>query len=338
VLAGFDFRNYREQSAFAFAVASSIDLFDPVYSSVPIAVPAFGPFTDVRLKQSAIYGQDQIKFGGFILTLSGRYDWTEVTNYIPTTPTETKQNKFTWRAGATYVTEAGVAPYVSYSTSFLTNVGSTFSGARFRPSEGKQWEAGVKYDARGLGDDVKLFATAALFRIEQNNPLLTDPANVFFDIQTGRIVSKGAELEIVARLEEKLSVNASYSYTDAKITRSDFAPERGARLEATPRHKASLFIDYTHDRGALAGFGGGAGVRHLGSSPGVVPSTVGGELFTSPAVTLFDATLHYDIPGWRFAINGSNIFDKRYAGRCTGPVGCFFAQSRQVIATVTKSF
>ena len=85
----------------------------------------------------------------------------------------------------TYVTEAGLAPYVSYATSFLTNIGSTFAGTPFKPSEGKQWEAGVKYDARGLAEDVKLFATAALFRIEQTNPLLTDPANVFFQLQSG---------------------------------------------------------------------------------------------------------------------------------------------------------
>jgi iron complex outermembrane receptor protein len=338
VLVGFDYRNYREQSAFAFAGASNIDLFNPVYSTAPIAVPNFFPFTDVRLKQYGLYAQDQMKFGNFILTLSGRQDWTKVTRYLTSPVTKTNQDKFTWRAGATYITEAGVAPYISYSTSFVTNVGSTFAGEPFEPSSGKQWEAGVKYDARGLGEDTKLFATAALFRIEQNNPLLTDPNAVFFDIQTGRIVSKGFEAEVVGRFYEKLSVNASYSFTDAKITRSDFAPEVGARLEATPRHKASLFADYTQDSGALAGFGGGAGVRYLSSSPGVIPSAIGANLYTSPAVTLFDATLHYDIPGWRLAINGSNIFDKRYAGRCNGPTGCFFGQSRQIIATATKTF
>ncbi|MGE4429475.1 MAG: TonB-dependent siderophore receptor [Sphingobium sp.] len=337
VLVGFDYRNYREQSAFAFGGATDIDLFDPVYSTVPIAVPDFSPFTDVRLKQYGLYAQDQMKFDNFILTLSGRHDWSDVTNYARPSD-DAKHSKFTWRAGATYITEAGIAPYVSYSTSFLVNVGATAAGEQFVPSEGKQWEAGVKYDARNLGDDVKLFATAAVFRIEQDNPLLTDPNSIFMDIQTGQIVSKGIELEAVARFYQKLSINASYSYTDAKITRSEFEPEVGARLEATPRHKASMFVDYTQDTGALAGFGGGAGVRYLSSSPGVTPSTIPAILYTSPAVTLFDATLHYDLPGWRLAVNGSNIFDKRYAGRCNGAMGCFFGQSRQIIATLTKRF
>lgn len=341
VLVGFDYRNYREQSAFAFAGATDIDLFNPAYSTAPIVAPATSTsFTDVRLRQYGLYAQDQMKFGNFILTLSGRQDWSKVDRYQTTFGARSKNSpdSFTWRAGATYVTEAGVAPYLSYSTSFLTNVGSTAAGTPFVPSKGKQWEAGVKYDARGLGPDAKIFVTAALFRIEQDNPLLTDPNSIFADIQTGRIVSKGAEAEFVGRFYQKLSVNAAYSYTDAKITRSDFVPERGARLEATPRHKLSAFVDYTQDKGALAGFGGGAGIRHLSSSPGNTPNTIPPVLYVSPAVTLFDATLHYDLPGWRFQLNGSNVFDKRYAGRCTGPSGCFFGQARQIVGTVTKRF
>jgi iron complex outermembrane receptor protein len=157
-------------------------------------------------------------------------------------------------------------------------------------------------------------------------------------VQTGEVVSKGAELELVTRIRQQLSINASYSFTDAKITRSNFAPELGARLSAQPRHKASLFVDYTKSTGPLAGAGGGFGVRYLSDTPGNIPSAWVPLVYTSPAATLFDATLHYDIPGWRLAVNGSNIFDKRYAGRCTGPMGCFFGQARQVIATLTKQF
>jgi len=109
-------------------------------------------------------------------------------------------------------------------------------------------------------------------------------------------------------------------------------------LSAQPRHKASLFVDYTKKTGPLAGAGAGLGVRYLSDSPGNLPTAYVPEIYTSPATTLFDAALHYDLPGWRFAVNGSNIFDKRYAGRCTGPMGCFFGQSRQIIATLTKTF
>ncbi len=339
ILVGFDYRNYREASAFAFLGATNIDLFNPVYSSVAIPSPtALTPFTNQRLKQSGLYIQDQAKIGDFILTLSGRQDWTKTTNYAGGTGVDTKQDKFSWRVGATYVSETGIAPYVSYSTSFQPIVGSTFGGQIFVPSSGKQWEGGVKYDARGLGDDIKLFATAAVFRIKQSNVSTDDPANLFFKVQAGEVTSKGAELELVTRLYEKLSINASYTYTNAKFTDSSVAAQIGSRLPAVPRHKATLFVDYTHDQGVLAGFGGGFGVRYTTSSPGVTRTAANQLLYYSPTTTLFDAALHYDIPGWRFGINGSNIFDKRYAGRCTGPTSCFFGQSRQVLGTVTKKF
>lgn len=340
-LVGLDYRNYREAASYAFDTnVPTIDLFDPVYSTTDIAVPtSFYTYTDQRLRQTGLYVQDQAKVGNFILTLSGRHDWARVTDY--TTDTEARQNKFTWRVGATYVSENGIAPYISYATSFQPVVGATMRGEAFVPSAGRQWEAGVKYDARGLSDDIKLFAMAALFHIKQSNVVTDDPDQTSYPggkVQTGEVVSKGLELELVTRIREQLSVNASYSYTDAKITESNIEAEVGARLSAQPRHKASLFVDYTKSTGPLAGAGGGFGVRHLSSTPGNVPSAWVPIVYTSPAVTLFDATLHYDIPGWRFAINGSNIFDKRYAGRCTGPMGCFFGQARQVIATVTKRF
>lgn len=341
VLVGLDYRNYREASAYAFDFnVPTIDLFDPVYSSTPIDVPDLNtPFTNQRLKQTGLYLQDQARIGNFILTLSGRQDWMHVTNYNLATPAKNKQDKFTWRVGGTYVSENGLAPYISYATSFQPVIGQTKEGDAFSPTSGKQWEIGVKYDARAL-ENVKLFATAALFRIEQSNVLTTDPENTLFQIQAGEVVSKGLELEAVARIRDRLSINASYTYTDAKISKSNLQDangnyiERGARLSAQPRHKASLFVDYT----SPMGLGGGAGVRHLSSSAGNAPSIWTPLVYTSPATTLFDATLHYDIPGWRFAINGSNLFDKRYAGRCSGPSSCFFGQERQITGTITKRF
>lgn len=339
ILVGFDYRNYREASFFAFGGATNIDLFNPVYSTTPIAVPSpVFPFTNQRLKQSGLYVQDQAKVGDFVLTLSGRQDWTKSTNYAGAAPADTKQNKFSWRVGANYVSETGIAPYVSYSTSFQPVVGQTFGGVPFKPSSGKQWEAGVKYDARGLSDDIKLFATASVFRIRQSNVLTDDQLNLFFKVQAGEVTSKGVELELVTRIREQLSINASYTYNDAKISDSSVAASVGARVSAVPRYKATLFVDYTHNQGIFAGLGGGFGVRYTTSSPGIVRTVANQLLFYSPTTTLFDAALHYDIPGWRFGINGSNIFDKRYAGRCTGPTSCFFGASRTVMGTVTKKF
>lgn len=53
---------------------------------------------------------------------------------------------------------------------------------------------------------------------------------------------------------------------------------------------------------------------------------------------LFDAMIHYDLPGWRFAVNGSNILDKKYVARCAGNFGCVYGAGQQIIGTVTKKF
>ena len=211
----------------------------------------------------------------------------------------------------------------------------------FKPSTGRQIEGGIKYDARALGDDIKLFASLAGFQIEQKNVV----GNVFvshvpvFGTQTGEVKVKGAEFEIVTRLYQQLSINASYSYIDSEVTENDNFPAAvGAQLVTTPKSKVSFFADYTLKKGPLAGLGFGAGMRYAGKSPGATPGPFSGTIYFGEDPTLFDAIVHYDTPSWRFAVNGSNIFDKRYVARCAAANNCNFGASRQVIGTFTKKF
>ena len=337
LLLGVDYRDYREQSAFGFASAPSIDLFHPVYGA-PIVEPSFSPSTNQRLRQVGLYGQDQAHYGGFILTLSGRQDWTATKNYGLAGAPTTDQDRFSYRVGGTYVTPSGVAPYVSYSTSFQPQVGQTRTGAAFDPSEGDQVEVGVKYDARTLPHDVRLLATAAAYQLHQTNILTPDPVNTAFNVETGEARVRGVELELVTRLRDALSVSASYTYADAEITKSNVPGQVGAGLFGQPRHKVSAFSDYTVQTGPLAGLGFGGGVRYITDSPGALPGPFTPVVYETGRAVLFDGLIRYSYGKTRLSVNGSNLADKRYAGRCTGPVGCFFAQGRQVIATLTQSF
>ena len=339
VLVGVDYRNYREQAAFGFGPASSIDLFNPVYGAAPITTPAFlAPYSNQRLQQTGLYFQDQAHLGGFILTATGRQDWTTTTNYTLAGNPSQGQDRFSYRVGGTYVLPIGVAPYVSYATSFQPQIGAERTGRAFSPSEGDQVEGGVKYDARNLGSDVRLLATAAAYELHQTNVLTPDPADSLFNVQTGEARVRGVELEVVTRVRDALSINASYTYADAQVTRSNTAGQVGAGLFGQPRHKASLFADYTVTHGVAAGLGFGAGVRYVGNSPGSLPGPFNPTVYQTGEATLADAVVRYSLDRWRLAVNVGNLFDKRYAGRCTGPVGCFFAQGRQTIATLTRSF
>lgn len=337
VLAGLDHRDYDEHSEFGFAAASNIDLFNPVYGvGAPFTTPAYFTFTDQELKQTGLYAQDQVDFGAFVLTVSGRQDWVKQTNHAAAGAV-TEQDQFSWRVGGTYVFDNGVAPYASYATSFTPVVGTDVNGDAFKPSESEQFEVGVKWDGRNLPGDVSLFATAAVYQLTQTNIVTSVPLTPVSSIQTGEAEVRGLELEAVARIRDQLAINASYTYADTEVTRSN-GPDLGGRLTGQPRHKLSLFADYTLRSGPLGGLGFGLGGRYLSDSPGSQLGAFNPVVYDSPSVVLWDAIVHYDTPEWRFAVNGSNIFDKRYAGRCSGQFSCFFGQGQQVFATVSRKF
>jgi iron complex outermembrane receptor protein len=325
-----------------------VDVFNPVFP--PLANPAFGYptlYNHQRLRQTGIYAQDQIKFGDLFITLGGRYDWVK-SNYLtpfgPLTdpPVENRQSaeKFTYRAGVSYVTASGLAPYVSYATSFEPVIGvDSVTHAAYKPSTGRQIEGGVKYDARGLSRDIKLFVTAAAFDIKQTNIVSTSPSvSPVFGTQSGEVEVYGGELEFVARIHNQLAFNGSYSYNHSKVLRSNEPLEVGAPLPVTPKHKASLFVDYTFQKGAIGGLGFGFGARYTSGSAGSLPGFFNPVVYYGEAATLFDAIIHYDAPHFRIAVNGSNIFDRSYVARCTGVNGCAYGAGRQVIATLTGKF
>jgi len=338
LIAGIDFRNVDNVAAFGFVGAGTIDAYDPVYTTPQAGIQPGYPFAfnDQQLKQTGLYVQEQLRLGDLFVTLGGRQDWVDSRR----PDADSDQDRFTWRAGVNYVTTSGIAPYVSYSTSFEPVLGTdAVTGEAFKPSSGDQWEAGIKYDGRALSPDIRIFATAALFRIDQRDVVATLASTVpVFGTQLGRVRVQGGEVELVARIRDQLTVNGSYSYNDSEVRESATAAEVGQPLPTTPEHKASLFVNYDFQRGPLAGFGVGVGGRYTSDSAGGLPGPFNPVVYRGEASTLMDAILSYDIPGWRFAINGSNILDNRYVARCSGPVGCFYGAPRQVLGTVTRRF
>ena len=341
MIAGVDYRKVDNLASFGFVFANTIDLFNPVYQ--PLANPTPGypfNFNNENLKQTGTYLQDQMQFDDLYFILGGRYDSVKIDNNLATPATHTDQHKFTYRAGLNYLMPSGVAPYVSFATSFEPVLGTdSLTGAEFKPSAGRQIETGVKFDGRELGKGVKLFATAALFKINQSNVVSTLPSiTPVFGTQTGEVEVKGGELEFVARFHDQLSLNGSYSYNQSEVLKSSTPAEIGAPLPTTPKHKLSLFVDYTVQRGPLGGVGAGVGGRYNNTNAGSLPGPFNPVVYFGQSATLFDAIAHYDTPEWRVALNGSNIFNKIYTARCSGPAGCTYGAGRQLIGTVTRKF
>lgn len=270
------------------------------------------------------------------MTLGGRYDWakTSANNRVLGYTNERSDGQFTWRGGLNYLFDNGVTPYFSYSESFEPTLDTSINGQTFKPSIGKQYEAGVKY----VPKDRPIVLTGALYQLTKNNNLTPDPDNAQFSVQSGEIRSRGVELEAKAALNANVNLIASYTYTDAKYTKDN--TYQGKPTVEVPKHMASLWADYTFHETAVSGLTLGSGVRYVGSSSSFNSDN---STFKVPDYTLVDATIKYDLarfglPGSSVGVNINNLFDKTYVSSCYRDYACYWGAERQVVATATFRF
>jgi iron complex outermembrane receptor protein len=237
--------------------------------------------------------------------------------------------KFTERVGLTYLSEIGLAPYASYSTSFLPVSGVNVSGQPFKPTEGKQIEGGLKFQPKGSNS----FVTADVFQITQTNVSVPDPTNPVNTLQQGEIRSRGYEVEAVGNLVSTLNFTAAYSHLDQKVTRTTDATSLGKRPPLAPDNLFSLAGEYTVAGGPLMGFGLGAGMRFVGARAGDSANTI-----EVPSYTLFDGAVRYLWHNAEFQLSGTNLTNKTYVAVCTSASYCNYGMARKIVATARYHF
>jgi iron complex outermembrane receptor protein len=339
VLFGYDYQhiNQRSTSYFLFG-ASDINIFQPVYGQSPTLTGA--PFLNNNslLQQHGLYAQDQIKYRNhLVFTLGGRQDFArnDVTNFLAGGSNFSHlDTRFTGRAGITYLTSSGIAPYFAYSTSFLPNAGTyvlnpvtNLSTDPAKPSDARQIEGGVKFQPRTWTS----FITASVFQINQTNVIVAD-AN-FNSHQDGEVRSRGVEIEGVASLSRGLNLHGGYTFTATDNLTDVTTANIGKWLPQTPRNQVSALADYSVPSGRFAGLGGNFGVRFVGTNAADAANS-----FFVPDYTLLDASLRF---GWRhtlFSVNATNLADKRYVATCSSLTTCYYGYARNVIGTAKYRF
>ncbi|WP_144107263.1 TonB-dependent siderophore receptor [Paraburkholderia sp. BCC1886] len=336
ILAGFDFRRETIDNYTGTVATSSIDIFNPVNTGVTPAI-TYTANNLQTLNQYGVYLQDQVKLDRWILTLSGRNDWSRASlnNRRTNLTSYANDNAFTGRAALGYLFDSGVAPYVSYSTSFEPQIGTTSpeSGSRpYTPTRGQQTEIGIKYQPKSFD---ALFAVS-LFDMKQKDVLTPDPENILYAVQTGEVGSRGVELEARAALTRQIKLIASYSFTDTRVLASNTASQPGKQLPLIPKHQASLWATYSFDRAALSGLEVGAGVRYTSGSYGDTAN-----LWKTASYAVFDLMARYDLghidgrlKGASLAINVQNVGDREYLTGCQSAGSCEFGERRAIIGTV----
>jgi iron complex outermembrane receptor protein len=331
---GVSWRNTDEDYYLNYGSAASIDIFNPSYGA---SFNASRPFTrtDQTSDEIGAYTAHTLTFADHVLLdLSARHDWvsTETDNLLTGASTSQDDDAFTYRAGLTYQSDAGAAPYVSYATSFSPVLGTNFYGEAYKPTRGKQYEAGVKYQPKGFDG---LF-TLAVYELVQDNVKTTDPANSLNSVQTGEVTSRGVELSAVANITAALKLSASYTYNDLETTETTVAGALGKVPTGQPERLTTLWVDYEISGGTFAGLGLGVGLRYVGATYADTANTI-----KLPDFTLVDAAIRYDfakrhpdLEGMRLSVNATNLFDKHYYSTCSS-TSCNEGYGRGASATLS---
>lgn len=327
---GADITRQKKDGDLGWSNAYSVSLADPGFD-FPVTQP--GPFIDRKTDvwEKGLYLQDHARFGNGVTVTAGlRRSWieNETEDRLAGTTTRQKDNVTTGMLGGTWDLGNGFVPYASYGESFTVNVGSTFAGQQYEPTEGKQLEAGLRYQPEGL--DLQL--AAALFSIEKTNVLTTDPANPGFQIQTGKVRHRGLELEARGQLTPQLSVIAGYSYIDAEVLSSEDGDE-GNVPAMVPEHIASVWAEYDFT-GAAQGLSLGGGLRYVDETWGDNANTRRVDSYV-----LADLSARYDWNDYSAALTVTNLLDKDYYATCSAiGWGCGKGEGREVTLTLSRAF
>ncbi len=348
---GLDYQ--RRKAKVDYSAATGIGTINP-YTGVanPSSLAFYHQYDELReLEQTGLYVQDLISLRNWRFSLGARQDWVDVSfdqteSLYGDQSDQSKLEQFTGRVGVLYAFDNGLSPYASYSESFNPNATGAYNydsgtGAYditlLEPTEGEQFEVGVKYQPLGTDD----LYTISYFDLKQSN-LANKDSNENFYRAVGELTSKGVELEARLRPQDNLNLIASYTYMDVEYSK-DFTGaagvnNRGNTPNAVARNMASLWSDYTFEQGAIAGLQIGGGVRYFGKSWADAENTL-----RIPSYTLYDAMLGYDLS--RVGLNGvsaqlnlNNLTDEKYVAACNSLNQCYYGEARNVMATLTYDF
>ncbi|WP_136483114.1 TonB-dependent siderophore receptor [Vibrio sp. H11] len=286
---------------------------------------------DISIKQLGFYFQDQLRWNRWVLIGGGRFDHYTSSSEVSGYSTDADDNEFTYRVGALYEFDSGLAPFASFATSFspVAGVDSQF-GQPFKPETGEQVEVGVKYQSA----DMSKQGSISLYHILKNDVVVTDPSSADYqdDIQVGEVRSQGIEVEGRWWVTPGWDIAASYTYSDVEVTKDSANGLQGTTPIYVPEHSATLWSTYQIDQGVLDGSRVSAGARYVGSMMMDATNTQG----KVPDYTMVDLSLGYDLgkiserlQGVSADVIASNLLDEK-SYTCYDNMNCWYGAERTI--------
>ncbi len=200
-----------------------------------------------------------------------------------------------------------VSAYVSYASVFEPQTQRTVDGDMIAPLEGNTYEAGLKADLL----DGWLSASAAVFRMKQDNYALADGPGIFapdgssaYHAVSG-MTSSGFEIEVNGEILPGWRVAGGFANARAE-------DRDGVRqLPQIPKNTFKMFTTYRLP-GALEALMVGGNLNWQGktTADGTGPN---GEIYTQGSLATLDLLANYRISE-RFSVTAhvDNVFDKKY--------------------------
>ncbi|MDI1335182.1 MAG: TonB-dependent receptor [Lacunisphaera sp.] len=206
----------------------------------------------------------------------------------------------------------------------------------FPPEKGSQLEFGIKSQLF----DKRLIVNFSAYRITKQNVLEATGTFAANGVAISRIQgeqrSEGVELEGIWLPRPNWQIQAGGTYIDAKVTKSSNPVFIGRRMVNVARASGNLWTRYNVPNGALRGFGAGLGVIMQGKRLAGTPTTQTSS-YMLPGYTRFDTAFYYQMKRYDFALNITNVIDRKYIAS-SGENAVFPAEPRRVTLSASHRF
>ncbi|GGI19292.1 catecholate siderophore receptor Fiu [Oxalicibacterium faecigallinarum] len=324
--AGFELIYERQNQATPVTVASTTGLYSPDINRA-VAIPQYrGTYTDGNTTTAALYAFDTIKLSEqWMLNAGIRWDrfktktdsasFNTTTNTLTVNPDQSLSDSLlSWKVGAVFKPASNGSVYAGYSVSYqppgganngLSATATNQANSTMVPQKGTNIEIGTKWELF----DSKVSATAAIFRAENENEVVSDGGTPAIFRQIGKRRVDGVELGLVGQLTPNLNLSAGLAVMDAEIVRGT-AANQGGLIVFSPKVTFTSWATYKLGGGFTIG-GGARYVDTSARSSNVIAPTTG--LTVIPDYWVADAMVSYEVnKNLSLQFNMNNLFDKRY--------------------------
>ena len=179
----------------------------------------------------------------------------------------------------------------------LSNVATNQASPNLKPQEGSNVEFGTKWDLLGG----RLAATAAVYRSENKNELVSDGLTPPTFTQIGKRRVDGIELGLVGQVTPDLNVSLGFAHMDSEILQgvpNGANANQGGVIVYTPEDTFSSWLTY---KLPFPGWTVGGGARYVDTVARSSNQVVTTNLLEHRGYWVADAMLQYDVDEERVA-------------------------------------